>query len=71
MSRLITPTQEMRAAAPDLIGALEPVYMAETEAERAAAASSATPTMAATWSMTPKTTSRIPPCSTPTMAPAS
>jgi hypothetical protein len=36
MSRLITPTQEMRAAAPDLIGALEPVYMAETEAERAA-----------------------------------
>ncbi|HEY4463417.1 MAG TPA: cyclic nucleotide-binding domain-containing protein [Streptosporangiaceae bacterium] len=36
MSRLITPTREMRAAAPDLIGALEPVYMAETEAERAA-----------------------------------
>ena len=36
MSRLITPLPEMRAAAPDLIGALEPVYMAETEAEREA-----------------------------------
>lgn len=36
MSRPITPRPEMRAAAPDLIGALEPVYMAETEAEREA-----------------------------------
>ena len=36
MSRVIAPTPEMRAAAPDLIGALEPVYMAETEAEREA-----------------------------------
>jgi hypothetical protein len=36
MSRLITPLPEMRAAAPDLIGALEPVYTAETEAEREA-----------------------------------
>ena len=36
MSRLITPLPEMRDAAPDLIGALEPVYMAETEAEREA-----------------------------------
>ncbi len=36
MSRLITPLPQMRAAAPDLVGALEPVYMAETEAEREA-----------------------------------
>jgi len=36
MSRLITPLPAMRAAAPDLIGALEPVYVAETEAEREA-----------------------------------
>ena len=36
MSRVIAPTPEMRAAAPDLVGALEPVYMAETEAEREA-----------------------------------
>jgi Cyclic nucleotide-binding domain/Acetyltransferase (GNAT) domain len=36
MSRLITPSPEMRAVAPDLVGALEPVYIAETEAEREA-----------------------------------
>ncbi len=36
MSRLVTPLPEMRAAAPDLVGALEPVYIAETEAEREA-----------------------------------
>jgi hypothetical protein len=36
MSRVIVPSQEMRAAAPDLIDALEPVYVAETEAEREA-----------------------------------
>jgi hypothetical protein len=36
MSRVVTPLPEMRAAAPDLIGALEPVYIAETEAEREA-----------------------------------
>jgi Cyclic nucleotide-binding domain/Acetyltransferase (GNAT) domain len=36
MSRVIAPTPEMRAAAPDLIDALEPVYMAETEEEREA-----------------------------------
>jgi len=36
MSRLVTPLPEMRAAAPELVGALEPVYIAETEAEREA-----------------------------------
>ncbi len=36
MSRLVTPLPQMRAAAPDLVGALEPVYIAETEAEREA-----------------------------------
>jgi cyclic nucleotide-binding protein/N-acyl amino acid synthase FeeM len=36
MSRLVAPLPEMRAAAPDLVGALEPVYIAETEAEREA-----------------------------------
>ena len=36
MSRPVTPLPEMRAAAPDLVGALEPVYIAETEAEREA-----------------------------------
>jgi hypothetical protein len=36
MSRSVTPLPEMRAAAPDLVGALEPVYIAETEAEREA-----------------------------------
>jgi hypothetical protein len=36
MSRRVTPLPEMRAAAPDLIDALEPVYIAETEAEREA-----------------------------------
>ncbi|MGH3154725.1 MAG: cyclic nucleotide-binding domain-containing protein [Streptosporangiaceae bacterium] len=36
MSRVVAPLAEMRAAAPDLIGALEPVYIAETEAEREA-----------------------------------
>jgi hypothetical protein len=33
LSRVVTPLPEMRAVAPDLIGALEPVYIAETEAE--------------------------------------
>ena len=36
MSRVIAPPPEMQAVAPDLIGALEPVYVAETEAEREA-----------------------------------
>jgi Cyclic nucleotide-binding domain/Acetyltransferase (GNAT) domain len=36
MSRLVRPLPEMRAAAPDLAGALDPVYVAETEAEREA-----------------------------------
>ena len=36
MSRMVTPSPEMRAAAPELIGALEPVYIAETKAEREA-----------------------------------
>ncbi len=36
MSRRVVPLPEMRAAAPDLIDALEPVYIAETEAEREA-----------------------------------
>ena len=36
MSRVVAPLPEMRAAAPDLIDALEPVYIAETEAEREA-----------------------------------
>ena len=36
MSRVIAPSAEMRAAAPELIDALEPVYAAETEAEREA-----------------------------------
>ena len=36
MSRVIAPSAEMRAVAPELIGALEPVYVAETEAEREA-----------------------------------
>ena len=36
MSRVVAPSPEMRAAAPELIGALEPVYVAETGAEREA-----------------------------------
>jgi hypothetical protein len=36
MSRRVTPLPEMRAAAPDLVDALEPVYIAETKAEREA-----------------------------------
>jgi hypothetical protein len=36
MSRIVAPSEPMRAAAPDLVGALEPVYIAETEAEREA-----------------------------------
>jgi cyclic nucleotide-binding protein/N-acyl amino acid synthase FeeM len=36
VSRVVTPLPEMRAAAPELVGALEPVYIAETEAEREA-----------------------------------
>jgi len=36
MSRVLAPTADMRAAAPDLVGALEPVHIAETEAEREA-----------------------------------
>jgi cyclic nucleotide-binding protein/N-acyl amino acid synthase FeeM len=36
VSRVVTPLPEMRAVAPDLVGALEPVYIAETEAEREA-----------------------------------
>jgi Cyclic nucleotide-binding domain/Acetyltransferase (GNAT) domain len=36
VSRVVSPLPEMRAAAPELIGALEPVYIAETEAEREA-----------------------------------
>jgi hypothetical protein len=36
VSRVVAPLPEMRAAAPDLIDALEPVYIAETEAEREA-----------------------------------
>ena len=36
MSRVIAPPPEMRAAAPELVDALEPVYVAETEAEREA-----------------------------------
>jgi hypothetical protein len=36
MSRVIAPSPEMRAAAPALINALEPVYVAKTEAEREA-----------------------------------
>ena len=36
MSRVLAPSAEMRAAAPELVDALEPVYVAETEAEREA-----------------------------------
>ncbi len=36
MSRVIAPSSDMRAAAPELIDALEPVYVAETAAEREA-----------------------------------
>ncbi len=36
MSRIIVPSPEMRAAAPELCDSLEPVYIAETEAEREA-----------------------------------
>jgi hypothetical protein len=36
VSRVVPPSAEMRAAAPELISALEPVYIAETEAEREA-----------------------------------
>jgi mannose-6-phosphate isomerase-like protein (cupin superfamily) len=36
MSRVLVPPPEMRAAAPELIDAAEPVYVAETEAEREA-----------------------------------
>ena len=36
MSRRVTPLPEMRTAAPELVDALEPVYIAETETEREA-----------------------------------
>jgi len=36
MSRVLAPSPEMRAVAPELAGALEPVHVAQTEAERAA-----------------------------------
>jgi len=36
MSRVIRPLPEMRVAAPELTGALEPVHIVETEAEREA-----------------------------------
>jgi Cyclic nucleotide-binding domain/Acetyltransferase (GNAT) domain len=36
MSRVLVPPPEMRAAAPDLVDAIDPVYVAETEAEREA-----------------------------------
>jgi hypothetical protein len=36
MSRQVTPLPDLRAAVPDLVGALDPVYIAETEAEREA-----------------------------------
>jgi Cyclic nucleotide-binding domain/Acetyltransferase (GNAT) domain len=36
MSRVLAPSPEMRAAAPGLVDALEPVHVAETEAEREA-----------------------------------
>jgi hypothetical protein len=36
VSRVLAPSPEMRAAAPELIDALEPVYVAETGAEREA-----------------------------------
>ncbi len=36
MSRVIRPLPEMRAASPELIGALDPVHIVETEAEREA-----------------------------------
>ena len=36
MSRDVAPSAELRAAAPELIDALEPVHVAETEAEREA-----------------------------------
>src|SRR5580658_5922840 len=36
MSRVLVPPPEMRAASPELIDAAEPVYVAETEAEREA-----------------------------------
>jgi Cyclic nucleotide-binding domain/N-acyl amino acid synthase FeeM len=34
VSRVLAPSAQMRAAAPELAGALEPVYVAETDAER-------------------------------------
>jgi hypothetical protein len=36
VSRILVPPPEMRAAAPDLVDAIEPVYVAETGAEREA-----------------------------------
>ena len=36
MSRILVPPPEMRAAAPELLDAVEPVHVAETEAEREA-----------------------------------
>jgi Cyclic nucleotide-binding domain len=36
VSRVVAPSPGMHAAAPELIGALEPVHVAETEADRAA-----------------------------------
>jgi hypothetical protein len=36
VSRVLVPPPEMRAAAPELIDTIEPVYLAETEAEREA-----------------------------------
>lgn len=36
MSRIVEPSPEMRAAAPELCDSLEPVYIAETQAEREA-----------------------------------
>src|SRR6202161_19438 len=36
MTRVVPPTPEMRASAPDLVDALDPVHIAETEEEREA-----------------------------------
>ena len=74
----------MRAAAPELIGALEPVYIAETEAEREAVFSFrysvygeelgrklGNADHGRSGSTTRRTTSRTRLCSTPTTARAS
>jgi hypothetical protein len=83
LSRVVTPLPEMRAVAPDLIGALEPVYIAETEAEREAVFSVRYSVYGAELGRklghadhgrervtTKKTISRTRRCSTPTTAPA-